>query len=132
MYIRDLPEPLFRFPLQERIQHSEEISVSFTTSNYNFFNIPVLEKHLADDFQVLRSKIRRLPPIHRATLKAVALHLNRVASNRDKNKMDVKNLAIVFGIFGSEDELPKGGDLLSIQTNNVSRIVCMVTSSFLF
>jgi hypothetical protein len=36
--------------------------------------------------------------------------------------MDAKNLAIVFGavIFG-EDEIPKGGDLLSVQSWKVSR-----------
>jgi len=36
--------------------------------------------------------------------------------------MDVKNLAIVFGgvIFG-EDDLPKGGDLLSMQCWKVTR-----------
>lgn len=35
--------------------------------------------------------------------------------------MDAKNLAIVFGavIFG-EDEIPKGGDLLSVQSWKVS------------
>jgi RhoGAP domain len=77
------------------------------------------EEHFTTDFQLLRSKIRRLPHIHRNTLKAVALHLNRVAAHREKNKMDAKNLAIVFGIFGNEDELPKGGDLLSVQAVNV-------------
>ena len=34
--------------------------------------------------------------------------------------MDTRNLAIVFGIFGI-DEDPKGGDLLSIQGHNVRR-----------
>lgn len=33
--------------------------------------------------------------------------------------MDTRNLAIVFGIFGNDDE-PKGGDLLSLQSHNVS------------
>lgn len=39
-----------------------------------------------------------------------------MVARSDKNKMDAKNLAIVFGsvIFG-EDEMPKGGDLLSVQ-----------------
>ena len=39
-----------------------------------------------------------------------------MVARTDKNKMDAKNLAIVFGsvIFG-EDEMPKGGDLLSVQ-----------------
>lgn len=61
--------------------------------------------------------MRRLPPVHQATLKAILEHLARVAARAEKNKMDVKNLAIVFGsvIFG-EDELPKGGDLLAMQS----------------
>ena len=75
---------------------------------------------------LLRSKIRRLPPIHQATLKAVVEHLARVASHSEKNKMDSKNLAIVFGtvIFG-EDEMPKGGDLLGMQAWKVEpRATC--------
>ena len=71
------------------------------------------ENHVANGFLLLRAKIRRLPPVHQATLKAIVEHLAKVASHSDKNKMDAKNLAIVFGsvIFG-EDELPKGGDIL--------------------
>jgi RhoGAP domain len=75
---------------------------------------------------LLRSKIRRLPPVHQATLKAIVEHLTRVAARSDKNKMDAKNLAIVFGsvIFG-EDEMPKGGDLLSVQAIKVFiRVMC--------
>ena len=74
------------------------------------------DEHLANNFTLLRSKIRRLPQIHQATLKAIVEHLARIASHSDKNKMDAKNLAIVFGsvIFG-EDEIPKGGDLLGMQ-----------------
>lgn len=70
---------------------------------------------------LLRSKIRRLPPVHQATLKALLEHLSRVVAKSDKNKMDAKNVAIVFGsvIFG-DDEMPKGGDLLSVQTIKVS------------
>lgn len=66
---------------------------------------------------LLRSKMRRLPPVHHATLKALVEHLARVAACSEKNKMDPKNLAIVFGgvIFG-EDDLPKAGDLLSVQS----------------
>jgi hypothetical protein len=64
--------------------------------------------------------MRRLPPVHQATVKVIVEHLARVAAKSDKNKMDAKNLAIVFGsvIFG-EDEMPKGGDLLSVQTIKV-------------
>lgn len=69
---------------------------------------------------LLRSKMRRLPSIHQATFRALVEHLMRVVSCREKNKMDAKNLAIVFGgmIFG-DDELPKGGDLLAVQTTKV-------------
>ncbi|KAH9945601.1 RhoGAP-domain-containing protein [Amylocystis lapponica] len=98
-YLRELPEPVFKMPLPERLQHSGEI-----------------DEHLANNFALLRSKMRRLPAIHYATLKMIIEHLARVTAHHDKNKMDSKNLAIVFGvvIFG-EDELPKGGDLLSMQ-----------------
>ncbi|CAL1696188.1 unnamed protein product [Somion occarium] len=100
LYLRGLPEPVFKFPLQDRIQHTGD-----------------LEEHISNDFQLLRSKIRRLPPVHQATLKAIVEHLARVAARSEKNKMDPKNLAIVFGsvIFG-EDDLPKSGDLMSVQS----------------
>ena len=43
-----------------------------------------------------------------------------MVARSDKNKMDAKNVAIVFGsvIFG-EDEMPKGGDLFSVQLTKV-------------
>ncbi|EIN13461.1 RhoGAP-domain-containing protein [Punctularia strigosozonata HHB-11173 SS5] len=101
LYLRELPEPVFRFSLQDRIQHSED-----------------LDDHVANHFVLLRSKIRRLPAVHQATLRALLEHLNRVVARSEKNKMDAKNLAIVFGtvIFG-EDELPKqSADLLAVQS----------------
>ena len=75
--------------------------------------------HTANGFVVLRSKIRRLPGVNRASLKALVEHLSRIASHADKNKMDAKNLAIVFSpaVFG-EDEIPQG-DLLSVQPTKV-------------
>ena len=75
--------------------------------------------HAANDFVVLRSKIRRLPGVHKASLKALVEHLSRVASHAAKNKMDAKNLAIVFSpvVFG-EDEIPQG-DLLNVQPTKV-------------
>ncbi|PFH54752.1 hypothetical protein AMATHDRAFT_44554 [Amanita thiersii Skay4041] len=102
LYLRELPEPVFRFSLHDRIQHSEDI-----------------DEHQANNFALLRAKMRRLHPVHQAVLKALIEHLSRVAALNDKNKMDAKNLAIVFGgvIFG-EDELPRGADLLSVQTKD--------------
>lgn len=59
--------------------------------------------------------------MHQVTLKTILEHLAKIAANHATNKMDVRNLAIVFGavIFG-EDELPKNGDVLSISTFKVS------------
>ena len=34
--------------------------------------------------------------------------------------MDTRNLAIVFGIFGNDEEPKGGGDLLSLHGHNVS------------
>ena len=55
--------------------------------------------------------------MHQATLRALIEHLARVAANSEKNKMDSKNLAIIFGgvVFG-EEEISRGTDLLTMQT----------------
>ncbi|KAJ6604252.1 RhoGAP domain-containing protein [Mycena vulgaris] len=97
----ELPEPVFKYALQDRIQHTEDRA-----------------DHQSNSFVLLKSKIRRLPPVHQATLRALLEHLSRVVAFSDTNKMDAKNLAIVFGgvIFG-EDEIAKTGDLLNIQTS---------------
>ncbi|KAJ7693690.1 hypothetical protein B0H17DRAFT_1199797 [Mycena rosella] len=80
LYLRELPEPVFKFALQDRIQHTEDRT-----------------DHQANNFALLRSKIRRLPARHQ--------------------KMDAKNLAIVFGgvIFGEDDIAKTGDHLLNIQ-----------------
>ncbi|KAG6891083.1 hypothetical protein C0995_014173 [Termitomyces sp. Mi166 len=116
LYLRELPEPVFKFPLQERIQHTEDrglVGFMLGEKQTDLF----IADHIANNFMLLRSKIRRLPSVHQSTLRALLEHLSRVTALSEKNKMDPKNLAIVFGsvIFG-EDEMPKGGDLLSVQT----------------
>ncbi|KAF8528039.1 RhoGAP-domain-containing protein [Hysterangium stoloniferum] len=98
LYLRELPEPVFRFPLAERVQHTED-----------------REGHIAKNFPLLRSKLRRLPPVHQATLRCLVEHLARVSSRSQYNKMDARNLAIVFnGVIFGEDELPKDTDILAI------------------
>ncbi|KAG9018047.1 hypothetical protein FRB90_012550 [Tulasnella sp. 427] len=97
-YLRELSEPVFRLPIAERAQLTEE-----------------REEHIQNGFKVLRNRMRRLPPVHQATLRLLIEHLARVASHRDRNKMDPKNLSIVFGtlLFG-EDEMPKDGNVLAV------------------
>ncbi len=77
----------------------------------------VIDKHVANNFLFIRGKIRRLPPVHQATLKLLLEHLSRVVAHAERNKMDAKNLAIIFGaiVFG-EDDMPKNGDLLALQS----------------
>jgi hypothetical protein len=126
LYLRELPESLFKFPLRDRLQHSEDMGNGFECSGSFMHNLMSnhIADHAANDFVVLRSKIRRLPGVHRASLKALVEHLSRVASHAVKNKMDAKNLAIVFSpvVFG-EDEIPQG-DLLNVQPAKV-RSVCI-------
>jgi hypothetical protein len=86
------------------------------------------DDHRANGFALLKAKLRRLPPVHYAVLKAIVEHLARVAAHAGKNKMDVKNISIVFGgvIFG-EDELPKnagGAELLAMGSYQV-RLGCL-------
>ncbi|KAG8928902.1 hypothetical protein FRC02_006241 [Tulasnella sp. 418] len=99
-YLRELPEPVFRFPLQERIQHTED-----------------RDDQIQMKFPVLRNKMRRLPFVHQATLRMIIEHLSHIAGRAHQNKMDARNLAIVFGtpLFG-EDEMPKGDNVLSISS----------------
>jgi len=47
--------------------------------------------------KALKRLIRRLPDVNYATLQFVCRHLTKVISKSDVNKMEVKNLAIVFG-----------------------------------
>ncbi|CAE6432945.1 unnamed protein product [Rhizoctonia solani] len=100
-YLRELPEPLFKFPLAERLQHSSGRS-----------------EHIKNGFIMLRGKLRRLPGVHQSTMRVVVEHLARVAARSQKNKMDARNLSIVFsGVIFGEDEIPKGSsDLLNVGT----------------
>ncbi|CED85010.1 Predicted Rho GTPase-activating protein [Phaffia rhodozyma] len=87
LYLRRLPEPPFRWSLSERLAYSKE-----------------REDHIGNDFIVIRTKLKRMPAIHVATLRAVILHLCKVVVA--DNKMDAKNLSIIFSsiLFGEEGQ----------------------------
>lgn len=53
----------------------------------------------------LHQYINSLPDPNYATLRVLVLHLHRVGMKSNLNKMDIKNLAIVFGptVMGSSD-----------------------------
>jgi len=78
-FFRKLPDPLFSCDM------------------YSFFieasKIEVASKRLDQ----LRKLVRELPEVHLETLKYMAYHLCQVADHASLNKMEVRNLAIVFG-----------------------------------
>ncbi|KAJ7225904.1 hypothetical protein GGX14DRAFT_422836 [Mycena pura] len=114
LYLRELPEPIFRFSLQDRIQHTEDRA-----------------DHQSNNFMLLKTKIRRLLPVHQATLKLLVEHLSRVVARSSVNKMDAKNVAIVFaGVIFGEDDYPKAGtDLLNLQTSKDSLMEDLITNA---
>ncbi|KAN0140324.1 hypothetical protein V8E53_002220 [Lactarius tabidus] len=75
-YLKDLPEPLFALSRKEYRHYTLE-----------------RPKYTKDNFSLLRSKIRELQPVHRASLGALLRHLSHVASHSD-NKLTVKALSI--------------------------------------
>jgi imidazolonepropionase-like amidohydrolase len=69
-----------------------------------------IAKYPENNFSLLRTKIRELHPIHRATLGALLRHLLRVASHSDTNAMTVKELAATFryAVLRGNDVLQDG------------------------
>ncbi|XP_072268813.1 rho GTPase-activating protein 21 isoform X2 [Pyxicephalus adspersus] len=89
-FFRKLPEPLF------------------TNEKYNEFIEANRKEDPNERLKTLRNLIRDLPMHHYQTLKFLCTHLKTVAENSEKNKMEPKNLAIVFGptlVRTSEDNM---------------------------
>eukprot|EP00069_Balaena_mysticetus_P021968 bmy_14040T0 len=89
-FFRKLPEPLF------------------TDDKYNDF----IEANRIEDsrerMQTLRKLIRDLPGHYYETLKFLVSHLKTIADHSEKNKMEPRNLALVFGptlVRTSEDNM---------------------------
>ncbi|CAD6579224.1 MAG: hypothetical protein TREMPRED_002428 [Tremellales sp. Tagirdzhanova-0007] len=95
-YLRELPEPVFPLPHAERVKLTEN-----------------REMHIQNNFSAIRARLRRLPPIHQTTFQAIIEHLGRVQHRKARNKMDAKNIAVVFNsvIFGQE-QLPLDGNVM--------------------
>merc|ERR1719342_1045233 len=78
-FFRKLPDPLF------------------TVENYSLF-IEASKIDLAPRrMDQLRKLVKELPEVHLETLKYLTSHLCQVAEHSSVNKMEVRNLAIVFG-----------------------------------
>ncbi|KAH9057751.1 Rho GTPase activation protein [Lactarius vividus] len=96
LYLRELPEPLFRLSLQDYRQHGQN-KASYTEN----------------DFSLLRSKIHGLPEVHKASLGALSQHLSLVASHADGNGMGPQDLAsaLALHIFGKGEVMQGNVDI---------------------
>ncbi|KAH9008432.1 Rho GTPase activation protein [Lactarius deliciosus] len=79
LYLRDLPEPLITLSLEDCRQYRQNRA-----------------RYIENDCSVLRSKIRELHPVHRASLGVLLRHLLCVSSHSDKNTRTVEALAAQF------------------------------------
>lgn len=80
LYLRQLPEPVLPMPWEDRVKYTHE-----------------RQEQIQTGFASLKGRIRRLPAINQATLKAIIEHLAKIASHSDQNKMNASNLSIIFG-----------------------------------
>ena len=69
----------------------------------------LIVNYAKNNFPLLRSKIRELNPVHRATLEALLRHLLRISSHSDKNAMTVEVLASRFRFVLRGDEVLQDG-----------------------
>ncbi|XP_051523395.1 rho GTPase-activating protein 23 isoform X2 [Myxocyprinus asiaticus] len=89
-FLRKLPEPLF------------------TDEKYNDFIDANRLEEAGDRLKTMRKLIRELPDHYFHTLKFLIGHLKTVADHSEKNKMEPRNLALVFGptlVRTSEDNM---------------------------
>ncbi|XP_077412798.1 rho GTPase-activating protein 23 isoform X5 [Vanacampus margaritifer] len=89
-FFRKLPEPLF------------------TNDKYNDFIDANRMEDASDRLKTMKKLIRDLPDYYYHTLKFLVCHLKTVADHSDKNKMEPRNLALVFGptlVRTSEDNM---------------------------
>ncbi|KAF9115989.1 hypothetical protein BGX27_005426 [Mortierella sp. AM989] len=77
IYLRELPEPLFPFSLNERIAYSA---------------IPETGVRLGE----LKGRLKRLPDCNIDTLQYLIQHLRRVYAHVEDNKMTLDNLSMIF------------------------------------
>nr|XP_020461074.1 rho GTPase-activating protein 23 isoform X2 [Monopterus albus] len=89
-FFRNLPEPLF------------------TNDKYNDFIEANRMENASDRLKTMKKLIRDLPDHQYHTMKFLVGHLKTVADHSDKNKMEPRNLALVFGptlVRTSEDNM---------------------------
>ncbi|XP_058274219.1 rho GTPase-activating protein 29-like isoform X1 [Hemibagrus wyckioides] len=94
LYLRQLPEPLILYRYYNEIiglaKEAQSIIAEDTHS-------PGLSIELNRVILKIRDLLRHLPPAHYRTLHFLITHLHRVSEHAEENKMDTRNLGIIFG-----------------------------------
>ncbi|KAH9027950.1 hypothetical protein EDB85DRAFT_1972361 [Lactarius pseudohatsudake] len=108
LYLRELPEPLFRLSLHDYRQHGQN-KASYTEN----------------DFSLLRSKIHELPKVHKASLGALSQHLSLVASHADMNGMGPQDLAsaLALHIFGKGEVMQGNVDIRKLARVSIMEVL---------
>ncbi|KAK4686696.1 glucosamine-phosphate N-acetyltransferase, partial [Tremellales sp. Uapishka_1] len=144
-YLRELPEPPFPLPHAERVKHTENRGKRSSQGSREPADRPI-ETHVHSNFSVLRGRLRRLPPIHQTTFQAIIEHLGRVQTHSMNNKMDAKNLSVVFSMSGlptldyeiqtdqtedsalfGQDQLPTDGNVLNMHQEKDTVLEDLIT-----
>jgi hypothetical protein len=79
--------------------------------------MPRIARCTENDFSLLRSKIRELPPVHRASLGALSRHLLHLASHSDNNSMTMDTLVDMFIKTKNTSSASRTRQLYSYETN---------------
>ena len=115
LYLRQLPEAVMPMKWDERVRYTHE-----------------REEHIKNGFTTFKSRIRRMPPIHQATLRALLMHLSYVAAHSDYNKMNISNLAVVFSPVILSENAPRDVSLFSTSDEDTTLIDLVTFSSHIF
>ena len=99
-----------------------------TTSLYTHFIEADKEENQRERMTKIRNLIRNLPPHHYNTLRHLILHLKKVVEYSDANKMEARNLAIVF----SPTIVRAGEDNMETMVNDMTHQCKIVESLLLY
>ncbi|KAL8176047.1 UNVERIFIED_CONTAM: hypothetical protein K2H54_019432 [Gekko kuhli] len=112
-FFRKLPEPLFTDANLSSLQYPQSgttVQPLFyvPACKYNDFIEANRIEDASERMKTLRKLIRDLPDYYYETLKFLVGHLKTIADHSEKNKMEPRNLALVFGptlVRTSEDNM---------------------------
>ncbi|XP_053722013.1 rho GTPase-activating protein 23-like isoform X1 [Synchiropus splendidus] len=79
-----------------------------------------------DKLKTMNKLVHDLPDHHYHTLKYLVGHLKRVADNSEKNKMNSRNLALVFGPTLVRDSLDNMTEMITHMTNQYKIVETMI------